>query len=88
VKADAPALRARLSRQGRPSAPGASALTAAGLRLLPLLATHLPFHEIAEELILSPHTVKSQAKSVYRKLGGSSRSQVVTQARKAGLLEG
>ena len=41
-----------------------------------------------EELFLSPHTVKSQAKSVYRKLGGSSRSQVVTQARKAGLLEG
>ena len=35
------------------SAPGASALTAAELRLLPMLSTHLSFPEIAEELFLS-----------------------------------
>jgi DNA-binding NarL/FixJ family response regulator len=46
---------------GPATTPGASALTAAELRLLPLLSTHLSFPEIAAELFLSPHTVKSQA---------------------------
>jgi len=35
-----------------------------------------------------PHTVKSQAFSMYRKLGVASRSQAVTRARELGLLEG
>jgi LuxR family transcriptional regulator, maltose regulon positive regulatory protein len=43
--------------------------------------------EIAAELFLSVHTVKSQAMSVYRKLGLHSRSQAVARARKLGLLE-
>jgi LuxR family transcriptional regulator, maltose regulon positive regulatory protein len=68
--------------------PGASSLTAAELRLLPLLTTHLSFPEIAEELSLSPHTVKSQAASLYRKLGISTRSQAVARSRDLGLLEG
>ena len=70
------------------AAPGASALTAAELRLLPLLSTHLSFPEIAEELFLSRNTIKSQANSIYRKLGASSRSQAVTRSRELGLLEG
>ena len=70
------------------SVPGASALTAAELRLLPLLSTHLSFPEIAAELFLSPHTIKSQMKSIYRKLDASSRNQAVTRARELGLLEG
>jgi LuxR family transcriptional regulator, maltose regulon positive regulatory protein len=85
---EARALRARLAQEHGPSVPGASALTAAELRLLPLLATHLPVPEIATELYLSPHTIKSQMKSIYRKLGSSSRTQTVTQAREVGLLEG
>ena len=72
----------------RPAIPGASALTGAELRVLPLLATHLPFPEIAADLFLSPHTVKSQAISIYRKLGASSRSQAVARSRELGLLEG
>ena len=56
--------------------------------MLPLLATHLSFPEIAAELSLSPHTIKSQTKSIYRKLGASSRHQAVTRARELGLLEG
>jgi LuxR family maltose regulon positive regulatory protein len=64
----------------------ASSLTVAELRVLPLLATHLSFPEIAAELSLSPHTVKSQAISIYRKLGASSRNQAVIQARELGLL--
>jgi LuxR family transcriptional regulator, maltose regulon positive regulatory protein len=85
---EAQALRAQLARHRGPVVPGMLSLTGAELRLLPLLATHLPFPEIAEELFLSPHTVKSQATAIYRKLGVSTRGQAVTQAREAGLLEG
>ncbi len=81
-------LRARLAAERAPGAPGASSLTAAELRVLPMLATHLSFPEIGAEVFLSPHTIKSQAMSVYRKLGASSRSQAVARARELGLLEG
>jgi LuxR family maltose regulon positive regulatory protein len=85
---EARALRARLSESRGPATQGASALTAAELRVLPLLATHLSFPEIGRETSLSQHTVKSQAMSIYRKLGATSRSQAVTLARELGLLEG
>ena len=62
-------------------------VTAAELRLLPLLCTHLSVPEIAAEMFLSPATIRTQVSSIYRKLGVSSRSQAVTQARKLGLLE-
>jgi LuxR family maltose regulon positive regulatory protein len=64
---------------------GASSLTAAELRLLPLLSTHLSFQEIGERLYLSKNTVKTQAYSVYRKLGVSSRSGAVTRTHELGL---
>ncbi|HYB88832.1 MAG TPA: LuxR C-terminal-related transcriptional regulator [Streptosporangiaceae bacterium] len=82
------ALRTQLSKERGSAAPGASALTDAELRLLPLLATHLTFPEIGQELFLSRNTIKSQATAIYRKLGAASRSQAVTQARGLGLLEG
>jgi LuxR family transcriptional regulator, maltose regulon positive regulatory protein len=84
----AQALRARLSRERGSSAPGASALTAAELRLLPMLSTHLSFPEIAAQMFLSRNTIKSQAISIYHKLGASSRSQAVVRSRELGLLEG
>jgi len=84
----AEALRAQLASQRGASAPGASALTGAELRLLPLLSTHLSAPEMAAELFLSPHTVKSELKAIYRKLGVSTRNQAVTRARELGLLEG
>jgi len=62
-------------------AAGASSLTAAELRLLPLLSTHLSFREIGERLFVSSHTVRTQAYSAYRKLGVSSRSEAVSRAR-------
>jgi LuxR family maltose regulon positive regulatory protein len=80
-------LRAELSHVQGSYAAGASALTAAELRLLPLLSTHLSFPEIAGELFLSRHTIKSEAQSIYRKLGVSSRSQVVSRARELALLD-
>jgi LuxR family maltose regulon positive regulatory protein len=84
----AKALRAQFAQQRGSSVPRASALTAAELRLLPLLSTHLPVGEIAAELFLSPHTIKSQMKSIYRKLDATTRNQAVIRARELGLLEG
>jgi LuxR family maltose regulon positive regulatory protein len=68
--------------------PGVSSLTAAELRLLPLLATHLTFREIGERLYVSQHTVKTQAISVYHKLAVSSRGQAVQRLQEIGLLAG
>jgi LuxR family maltose regulon positive regulatory protein len=65
---------------------GASTLTAAELRLLPLLPTHLSFREIGLELFVSQHTVKTQAISVYRKLGVTSRGAAIHRATELGLL--
>jgi len=67
---------------------GVSTLTTAEVRLLPLLPTHLNFSEIGQRLYLSKHTVKTQAASIYRKLGASSRSQAVQRLQEIGLLEG
>jgi LuxR family transcriptional regulator, maltose regulon positive regulatory protein len=64
-----------------------SGLTAAELRLLPLLATHLSFREIGERLFVSRNTIKTQAISVYRKLGVSSRSGAIEEAHRLGLSE-
>ena len=83
---EARALRDRLASEHGSSAPGASSLTAAELRLLPVLASHLSFPQIAAELFLSPHTVKSEAISIYRKLAVSSRAQAVVRSRELGLL--
>jgi LuxR family maltose regulon positive regulatory protein len=65
---------------------GASSLTAAELRLVPLLPTHLTYPEIGERLFISRHTVKTQASSVYRKLGASSRKEAVERIVDLGLV--
>ena len=83
---EAQALWDQLPDERGASHPGASSLTTAELRILPLLVTHLSFAEIADQLFLSPHTVKSQATSIYRKLAVSSRSQAVACSRELGLL--
>jgi LuxR family maltose regulon positive regulatory protein len=88
LASEAEVLRLQLARQRGTASPGASALTAAELRMLPLLATHLSYPEIAAELFVSRHTIKSQAYSLFRKLGVSSRNQAVSRARELGLLEG
>ena len=85
---EAEAFRARLSEEHGPGVPGISALSAAELRLLPMLPSHLSFPQIAAEMFLSPHTVKSEAISIYRKLGVSSRAQAVARSRELGLLPG
>jgi LuxR family transcriptional regulator, maltose regulon positive regulatory protein len=78
-------LRSRLAAMRRTGL-GASSLTAAELRLLPLLCSYLSFREIGKRLYLSPNTIKSQSISIYRKLGASSRSEAVHHAQRLGLL--
>jgi LuxR family maltose regulon positive regulatory protein len=65
---------------------GRAALTPAELRLLPYLQTHLTASAIAERLFVSSHTVKAEVKSIYRKLGVSSRHDAVQKATAIGLL--
>jgi LuxR family transcriptional regulator, maltose regulon positive regulatory protein len=69
------------------SAAAISDLTPAELHILQYLPTHLSFPQIAGQVFVSPNTVKTQAQSVYRKLGVSSRREAVEQARAAGLLD-
>ena len=85
--AEAESVRARLSTVADQSSGWASTLTAAELRLLPLLTTHLSFREIAERLFVSRNTVKTQAISVYRKLDASSRSEAIERAIELGLVD-
>ncbi|HET6505087.1 MAG TPA: LuxR C-terminal-related transcriptional regulator, partial [Amycolatopsis sp.] len=54
------------------------------LRLLPTLRS---FDEIAEDLTVSPNTVKTHVRSIYTKLGVKRRRDAVTVARERGLLE-
>ena len=85
--ADAADVQAMLSTVADESSGWVSTLTAAELRLLPLLTTHLSFREIAERLFVSRNTVKTQAISVYRKLDASSRSEAIERAIALGLVD-
>jgi LuxR family maltose regulon positive regulatory protein len=79
-------MRRRLSESAN-TLVGSSALSAAELRLLPMLSTPLTFKEIAERVSRSTYTVKSQAISIYGKFDASSRSEAVERAIEVGLLE-
>jgi len=85
LNAQAAELQHRLAASNQHDDNWASSLTGAELRLLPLLTTHLSFREIAERLFVSRNTVKTQAISVYRKLGVSSRSEAIERATELGL---
>ena len=56
------------------------------LRILRYLPTNLSGHEIACELILPVHTVKTHTRHIYAKLGVHRRSDAVDRARALGLL--
>ena len=61
-------------------------LTDRELDVLRLLPHDLSLHEIAGELYLSPNTVKTHARTAYRKLGAHSRSEAVLRARRRSLI--
>jgi LuxR family maltose regulon positive regulatory protein len=87
LPAQARELAAEVARMRELRAGRRSVLTGAELRLLPLLATHLSFREIGDRLCVSRNTIKTQAISVYRKLGVSSRSEAIDEAARLGLLD-
>ena len=82
------ALRGLLTSSTHGGPGGAPPLTAAELRLLPYLQTHLTLAEIGVRLFVSRNTVGSEVTSIYRKLGVSSRADAVRQATAVGLLGG
>lgn len=67
----------------RRSTSGLADLTPAELRVLRMLPSHLSYRQIADELIVSPNTVKTQVRSAYLKLGVSSRHEAVEICREA-----
>ena len=78
---------AQLAAFGAPESAQPAPMTAAELRVLRFLPTHLSFREIAERTQVSANTVKTQANAVYRKFGVACRSDAVAQARTWGLLD-
>ena len=60
--------------------------TEAEVAVLRLLATDLSTREIGGELFLSPNTVRSHIRAIYRKLGVGSRADAVARADAGGLL--
>jgi LuxR family maltose regulon positive regulatory protein len=91
---EVPILHRWLEETREQAAPGAAhavaqqlSLTTAELRVLQFLPSHLSIREIAERLYVSPNTVKTHARAVYRKLDASSRAEAVVRANEAGLLD-
>ena len=61
--------------------------SAAELAVLRLLASDLSTREIGERLFLSPNTIRSHTRALYRKLGVHSRTEAIARATALGLLE-
>lgn len=62
-------------------------LTESERRVLGLLPTMRSFAQIAQDLTISPNTVKTHVRAIYRKLGVRKRRDAVTAALELGLLE-
>jgi LuxR family transcriptional regulator, maltose regulon positive regulatory protein len=76
-------LRARKAREGQLD----GQLTERELDVLRLLSGELTTRQMAQSLYVAPSTVRTQIKSIYRKLGVSSRSAAVEEARARGLIQ-
>jgi DNA-binding CsgD family transcriptional regulator len=63
------------------------AITPAERRVLDLLTTNMSLGVIARRLFVSRATVKTHARSIYRKLGVSSRGQAVDRAFELGVIQ-
>ncbi|WP_329459039.1 AAA family ATPase [Streptomyces sp. NBC_01497] len=66
--------------------PGPQELSAGERRILRALCGPLTLREIAAELYVSHNTVKTQVRSVFRKLGAHTRGGAVARARECGVL--
>lgn len=76
----------RLGETSGRSDPRSADLTERELQVLRLLPTNLGAAEIASELLLSVHTVKTHMRKIYAKLGAHRRTEAVDRARALGLL--
>jgi LuxR family transcriptional regulator, maltose regulon positive regulatory protein len=56
------------------------------LKVLRLLVAGCTYAEMAENLIVSIHTIKTQVSSIYRKLGVSRRAEAIAASRQFSLL--
>jgi DNA-binding CsgD family transcriptional regulator len=65
-----------------------TALTPREQSIVELLPTHLSYGQIGSQLYVSVNTVKSNVKSIYRKLGVTTRHEAVAAARALGLISG
>ncbi|WP_227994434.1 LuxR C-terminal-related transcriptional regulator [Luteimicrobium xylanilyticum] len=69
----------------RPDADLASTLTRRERVVLSHLSEDVTLEQIATQLFVTRNTVKSQVRSLYRKLGVSTRAEALEYARRAGL---
>jgi LuxR family maltose regulon positive regulatory protein len=72
------------ARSGAPELP--EPLTEREMEVLRLMAAGLTNREIAQNLVISPETVKRHGSSIYGKLDAGNRTQAVSRARELGLL--
>ena len=70
----------------QPSGPEQAPLSGREREILACVARGLSDREIAEQLVLSPHTVHRHVANIRRKLGRASRSAAVAEAARLGLL--
>ena len=78
--------RGHTDTRGRPRQAGVEELSEGESRVLRLLASDLTQREIGAELYVSLNTIKSHTRSIFRKLGASSREQAIARARELELL--
>jgi LuxR family transcriptional regulator, maltose regulon positive regulatory protein len=78
-------LERRFASPMRPAMPGEQ-LTEREVAVLRLLQGTLSIREIGQELYLSPNTVKTHARAVYRKLGVSTRHDAIARGHDLGIL--
>lgn len=80
------ALLARLDSAAESWPPGGRVLTARQIEVLRLVAGGMSDRQIADRLVLSPHTVHRHVANIYTRLGCTSRAAAVAEAGRMGLL--